>query len=195
VISLKTIIIGGTFNPIHNGHLYVSEELKLQLGYERVLFIPSNFQVHKSRANLVSKYDRVKMINMALEENTSAIDTCEIDRGGFSYMVDTVKDVGSRYSISGKIGLFIGDDLIRGMKDWHNIDELLKLVDIVVAHRDSADEYETPIPHKYLNNVLIHISSSDIRQRISSGRAFRYLVPEKVYNYILKKDLYKKDVF
>jgi len=191
---LKTIIIGGTFNPIHNGHLYVSEELKLQLGYERVLFIPSNYQVHKSRAELISRDDRIKMINMALENNTSTIDLCEINRGGFSYMVDTVKDISSKFSISGKIGLFIGDDLILGMKDWHNIDELLELVDIVVAHRDSEGEYNTSIPHKYLNNVSIPISSSDIRHRISSGRAFRYLVPEKVYNYILKKDLYKKDV-
>ena len=191
---MKTIIIGGTFNPIHNGHLYVSEELKLQLGYERVLFIPSNYQVHKSRAELISRDDRIKMINMALENNTSTIDLCEINRGGFSYMVDTVKDISSKFSISGKIGLFIGDDLILGMKDWHNIDELLELVDIVVAHRDSEGEYNTSIPHKYLNNVSIPISSSDIRHRISSGRAFRYLVPEKVYNYILKKDLYKKDV-
>ncbi len=191
---MKTAIIGGTFNPIHNGHLYVSEELKFQLGYERILFIPSNFQAHKSRSQLVSTDDRIKMINLALEDNTSSIDLCEINRGGVSYMIDTVKHISSKFSISGKIGLFIGDDLITGMKDWHNIDDLLVLVDIVVAHRDSEDEYKTIIPHKYLDNVSIRISSSDIRQRISSGRAFRYLVPEKVYNYILKKDLYKKDV-
>ena len=191
---MKTVIIGGTFNPIHNGHLYLSEELKLQLGYERVLFIPSNFQAHKSRAELVSTDDRIKMINLALEDSSSSIDLCEIERGGVSYMVDTIKDISSKFSISGKSGLFIGDDLITGMKDWHNINELLDLVDIVVAHRDSEEEYKTTIPLKYLDNVSIHISSSDIRQRISSGRAFRYLVPEKVYKYILKKDLYNKDV-
>ncbi len=191
---MRTIIIGGTFNPIHNGHLYISEELKLQLGYERVLFIPSNFQAHKSRSDLVSTTNRVKMINLALEDNTALIDLCEIDRGGVSYMVDTVKDIGSKFSISGKIGLFIGDDLISGMENWHNVDELLKLVDIVVAHRDSEEEYKTAIPHKYLDNVSIHISSSDIRRRIREGRAFRYLVPEKVYDYILKKDLYNKNV-
>jgi len=191
---LKTVIIGGTFNPIHNGHLYVSEELRLQLGYERVLFIPSNFQAHKSRDELVSTDDRIKMINLALEDSTSLIDLCEIERGGVSYMVDTIKDIKTKFSISGKLGLFIGDDLITGMKDWHNINELLDLVNIVVAHRDFTEEYKTIIPHKYLDNVSIHISSSNIRQRISSGRAFRYLVPEKVYKYILKKDLYNKDV-
>ncbi len=191
---MRTIIIGGTFNPIHNGHLYISEELKLQLGYERVLFIPSNFQAHKSRSDLVSTTNRVKMINLALENNTASIDLCEIDRGGVSYMVDTVKDIGSKFSISGKIGLFIGDDLISGMENWHNVDELLKLVDIVVAHRDSEEEYKTVIPHQYLDNVSIHISSSDIRRRIREGRAFRYLVPENVYDYILKKDLYNKNV-
>ncbi|MCD6398160.1 MAG: nicotinate (nicotinamide) nucleotide adenylyltransferase, partial [Spirochaetaceae bacterium] len=160
---MKTVIIGGTFNPIHNGHLYISEELKLQLGYERILFIPSNFQTHKSRSELVSTADRIKMINLALEDSTSSINLCEIERGGVSFMVDTIKDISSKFSISGKLGLFIGDDLIAGMKDWHNINELLDLVDIVVAHRDSEEEYKTIIPHKYLDNVSIHISSSDIR--------------------------------
>ena len=192
---MRTIIIGGTFNPIHNGHLYVSEELKIQMGYERIIFIPSNIPAHKSTSELVSTDHRIEMLKIALLDSTALIDLCEIDRGGVSYMIDTVKAVKRKYDVTGKLGLFIGDDLISGMKDWHDVEELLEAVDIVVAHRDSESKLETSLTHSYLDNVTIHISSSDIRKRIKTGKAFRYLLPEKVYNYILEKDLYKQNVY
>jgi nicotinate-nucleotide adenylyltransferase len=188
---LRTIIIGGTFNPIHNGHMYVSEELRVQLGYERVLFIPSNSQAYKSNSDLVPLKNRIAMLDLALKDSTSIIDLCEIERGGISYMIDTVQMVQEKYKISGRIGLFIGDDLISGLKDWQNVEDLLEVVDIVVAHRESELELDTKLTHKYLDNVSIHISSSDIRNRIKKSMAFRYLIPENVYEYILEKDLYK----
>lgn len=191
---MKTIIFGGTFNPIHNGHLYVSEELKIQMGYERVIFVPSNIPAHKSTYELVSGNDRIEMLKFALLNSTALIDLCEMERGGISYMIDTVKTVKKKYEVTGRVGLFIGDDLISGMKDWHNVEELLDVVDIVVGHRDSESKLETGLTHRYLDNVTIHISSSDIRNRVKTGKAFRYLIPEKVYNYILEKDLYKKNV-
>ncbi|MDA3938714.1 MAG: nicotinate (nicotinamide) nucleotide adenylyltransferase [Spirochaetia bacterium] len=188
---MKTIIIGGTFNPIHNGHLYISEELKLQFGYERILFIPSNYQAHKSSTELVPTHNRIDMLDLALKNSKSLVDLCEIERGGISYMQDTVKTIKEKYKISGKVGLFIGDDLIRGLSKWYNVDELLNNVDIVVAHRDSELELTTSVNHRYLSNVSIQISSSEIRNRIRAGKAFRYLIPESVYNYILKKELYR----
>lgn len=191
---MKTIIIGGTFNPIHNGHLYVSEELKVQLGYERVLFIPSNYQAHKSSTDLVPTNNRIDMLKLALKNSTSIIDLCEIERGGISYMIDTVRTIQAKYNITGKVGLFVGDDLISGLKDWHNVEDLLEIVNIVVAHRNSEIELDTNISHSYLDNVSINISSTDIRNRIQRGKAFRYLIPDQVYSYILEKDLYNKDV-
>lgn len=188
---MRTIIIGGTFNPIHNGHLYVSEELKIQMGYERIIFVPSNISVHKSGAELVPAKNRIEMLKLALADSSSLIDLCEIERGGFSYMIDTVKSVKSRYSVSGRIGLFIGDDLVTGLKEWHNVDELLDVVDIVVAHRDSDYKIESGSAYKYIDNVTIKISSSDIRERIRKGKAFRYLLPETVRRYILDRGLYK----
>ena len=192
--ELKTIIIGGTFNPIHNGHLYISEELKVQFGYERVIFIPSNYQAHKSVSELVPTSNRIDMLKLALKDSTSLVDLCEIERGGISYMIDTVRTIQEKYQITGKVGLFIGDDLISGLKDWHNVENLLSVVDIVVAHRDSETKLDTNISHRYLDNVSIHISSTDIRKRIMRGKAFRYLIPEQVYSYIIDKDLYKTDV-
>lgn len=191
---MKTIIIGGTFNPVHNGHLYVSEELKIQMGYERVIFVPSNISAHKSGAELVFSFDRIEMLKLALTDSDSLIDLCEIERGGVSYMIDTVESVKRKYKVSGRVGLFIGDDLVVGLKDWHNVDELLKVVDIVVAHRDSEYELESNMIYKYINNVTINISSSDIRQRIREGKAFRYLLPESVRRYILDKGLYRNNV-
>ncbi|RLD33118.1 MAG: nicotinate (nicotinamide) nucleotide adenylyltransferase, partial [Bacteroidetes bacterium] len=76
-------------------------------------------------------------------------------------------------------------------KDWHNVEELLDSVEIVVAHRESELELASTIAHRYIDNVSIHISSSDIRNRIKTGKAFRYIIPEKVYEYIVEKDLYK----
>lgn len=191
---MRTIIIGGSFNPVHNGHLYVSEELKIQMGYERVIFIPSNISAHKSGVELVPARNRIEMLKLALADSTSLIDLCEIERGGVSYMIDTVKSVKSRYEVSGRIGLFIGDDLVTGLKDWHNVDELLDVVDIVVAHRDSETELETNLTYKYINNVTINISSSDIRERIREGKAFRYLLPESVHRYILDRGFYRNNV-
>lgn len=191
---MKTIIIGGTFNPVHNGHLYVSEELKIQLGYERVFFVPSNVSAHKSGAELVSADHRINMLKLALADNSSLIDLCEIERGGISYMIDTVKSLNRRYGISGKMGLFIGDDLIDGLKDWNNVEKLLDIVDIIVAHRDSESEKKNDFVYKYIDNVTINISSSDIRARIRTGKAFRYLLPESVNNYILEKGLYRNNV-
>lgn len=188
---MKTIIIGGTFNPIHNGHLYVSEELKVQFGYERILFIPSNYQAHKSFSELAAANHRIKMLELALQNNTVNIDLCEIERGGISYMIDTVKTIKTKFNITGRIGLFIGDDLIKSLKDWHNVEELLDSVEIVVAHRESELELASTIAHRYIDNVSIHISSSDIRNRIKTGKAFRYIIPEKVYEYIVEKDLYR----
>ena len=191
---MRTIIIGGSFNPVHNGHLYVSEELKIQMGYERVIFVPSNISAHKSNDELVSSDNRINMLELALNNSDSLIDLCEIERGGVSYMIDTVKSIKSRYRISGRTGLFIGDDLVSGFKSWHNADELLDAVDIVVAHRDSDSEIRTSLIYKYISNVTINISSTDIRERIKAGKAFRYLIPESVYNYILDRGLYRNNV-
>ena len=191
---MRTVIIGGTFNPVHNGHLYVSEELKIQMGYERVIFVPSNISAHKSSAELVPAYNRIEMLKLALRDSNSLIDLCEIERGGISYMIDTVKSVKSRYKVSGRVGLFIGDDLVTGLKDWHNVDKLLDAVDIVVAHRNSRSELESSLTYKYIHNVTINISSSDIRERIRLGKAIRYLLPDDVRRYILDKGLYRINI-
>jgi nicotinate-nucleotide adenylyltransferase len=187
---LKTIIIGGTFNPIHNGHLHIINELKEQLAYQRIIFIPSNLQAHKSSLFLVPIKDRIEMVKLAIENSPAIIDLCEIERGGISFMIDTVNTIKEKYNISSRIGLFIGDDLILGMKNWHNIEELQSQVDIIVAHRDSNEELETNLTHNYLNNISMNISSTDIRNRIKKGREYKNLIPEKVYKYIIEKELY-----
>ncbi len=188
---MRTAIFGGTFNPIHNGHLYMSEELRVQMGYDRVIFVPSNIPAHKPSDELIPTIHRIKMLELALEGSGSILDMCEIDRGGVSYTFDTVRFIKNKYKIKGKPGLFIGDDLAGSMNEWHRSAELLEEVDIVIAYRSSDNMVQTGFNHRYMKNIFVEISSSFIRDRIRRGEAFRYLIPESVYGYIVKKGLYK----
>lgn len=187
---MKTVVIGGTYNPVHNGHLYIGEEIRKQLGYERILFVPSNIPPHKEADEKTPVIHRLKMLEYALEKSSFQIEKCEIERGGTSYTVDTVNYLKNKYSITGKPALVIGDDLIAGFKRWYRWEELVSKVDIVVVHRNYKKRLEFEIPHRYIDNLLIPVSSRDIRERVGKGYAYRYLVPERVYEYIEKNKLY-----
>ena len=107
--------------------------------------------------------------------------------------MDTIEYLYKRYPITGKIGLIIGDDLVPGFPGWRRVEDLLKVVDIIVAYRLRREPFPYPVPITYVENLLIPISSSDIRKRVQEGKAFRYLVPEPVYEYICSQGLYRND--
>ncbi len=188
---MKTVIFGGTFNPIHFGHLYMSEELRIQMGYDRVIFVPSNIPAHKSTEEIISSSHRVNMLKLALKASSSILELCEIDRGGVSYTIDTVKYIKDKYDITGPVGLFIGDDLVEGMNSWYRSDELIKQVDLVIAHRFSDYRLDTGFNYRYMDNISVKLSSSSLRERIRQNKAFRYLIPESIYKYIVNKEIYK----
>ena len=187
---MKTVVIGGTFNPVHNGHLYIGEEIRKQLGYERILFVPSNMPPHKEADKETAVVHRLRMLEYALKKSSFQIEKCEIDRGGTSYSIDTIGYLTEKYDITGKPALVIGDDLVDGFKMWHRWEELVVMADIVVVHRNFRKQVEFDVPHRYVENMLIPISSRDIRERVRKGYAYRYLVPEKVYEYIKRNKLY-----
>lgn len=188
---MRTVVIGGTFNPVHIGHLYLAEEVKQQLEYERVIFVPSNIPAHKKMDGCTTPEVRLEMLHLATEANDIIVDDSEIRRGGISYMIKTIDDLESRYTVNGRIGMVIGDDLVGGLPKWKQWTALQKKVDLIVAHRKRADKVDCPYPHEYIDNIILPISSSGIRDRIKSGRAFRYLVPELVYRYIVDRGLYR----
>jgi nicotinate-nucleotide adenylyltransferase len=187
---MKTLIIGGTFNPLHIGHLYLAEEARLQFGYARVLFIPANIPAHKERDDRTSPQQRLEMLATVLERTPFEWDDTEIRRGGVSYTIDTVRELGERYRIEGRPGLVVGDDLVPGLPKWRNWDELRELVELIVAHRSSSERVHCPWEHRYLENLIIPVSSRELRQRAAAGEAFRYLLPEEAYRYILEHGLY-----
>ncbi len=188
---MRTVVIGGTFNPVHTGHLYLAEEVKKQLEYERIIFVPAHIPAHKKMDGSTTPEERLEMLNLAASGNNIIVDDSEIRRGGISYMVETIDDLKSRYPIQGKIGLVIGDDLVEGLPKWKQWPILKEKVDLIVAHREKQDKVYCPYPHSYIDNIILPISSSDIRERIRSESAYRYLVPEPVYHYIEKRGLYR----
>ena len=191
---MTTLILGGTFNPIHIGHLYLAEESMKQLGYERVLFIPSHIPAHKDTDTSIRPEQRLEMLRYALVETPFFEDDTEIRRGGISYMVETVKELQRRYTIHGRPGLVIGDDLVEGLPEWKNWDQLREMVDLVVAHRTTGERVACPWRHTYVDNLIIPVSSSDIRERIADGRAYRYLLPPGAYRFIREHGLYGTEV-
>ena len=188
---MRILVLGGSFNPVHIGHLVMAEELRHEFGYDRVLFVPSFHPPHKSLTEEPGPAHRSEMLRLAIEDETSsAIEGCEIERGGTSYTIETLAEICARHPIEGKPGLVIGDDLIPGFSSWRMPGELATVADIICAHRSSAEELPLAYPHRYAHNSLIQISSSMVRSRIATGQPFRRLLSPAVFRYIIENGLY-----
>lgn len=188
---MRTALLGGSFDPVHVGHLFIGEVARVNLGYERVVFVPASRSPHKRAAQYADATHRIRMLELAIgERGDFTVCDWEVRNGGVSYTIDTVRHLYDTMSFDGKLGLIIGDDLAEGLETWKEIDELVDLVDIVVMNRESASETATRRPHTSVGNALIPIAASDIRAWIRAGEAYRYLVPEAVYHYIEEHELY-----
>ncbi len=188
---MRLLVLGGSFNPVHIGHLVMVEEVRVEFGYDLAILVPSLRPPHKRLAEEPGAELRMEMLTLALDgDKTLAVDGCEIARGGVSYTIDTLRDVASRYRIEGKPGLILGDDLIPGFPTWRQPEELAGAADLICAHRSHKEELPLPFPHRYAHNSLIEVSSSQVRERISSGGAWRRLVPQPVYRFIVERGLY-----
>ena len=190
---MRILLFGGTFNPVHWGHLVLAEELREEFGYDLVLFVPSARPPHKEVASDPGPEARRAMLSLALADNPRfAVDDCELSRPGLSYTIDTLRHIAARSDLEGKPGLVIGDDLVPGFPSWHEPAAIAAESDIIVARRDPAAERcpELCFPHRKASNRLIPLSSSEVRTRVASGRSIRYLVPEAVRLYIEEGGLY-----
>ena len=187
-------ILGGSFNPVHLGHIFLAEKVLVTLKLDRVIFVPayrSPFKLGEGKE--CSSNDRLEMLAAAIiGDSRFAIDDCEIKRGGVSYTVDTIEDIIGRYMPEGKPVLIIGDDLAAEFTKWHNSSKILQLADIVIARRINPPMIECNYPHTYLDNDVMNISSSIVREKINTDSDWRSLVPagaraviedKKLYNY------------
>jgi nicotinate-nucleotide adenylyltransferase len=190
--KVKLALLGGTFNPIHMGHLFIAEEVRLSFGYDRIVFVPAFKPAHKDLPGADDPEMRLAMLQAAVAGNAHFIaDDCEIRRRQISYTMDTILDLKHRYALEGRPGLIIGDDLIAGFPAWKNVQGLLAAVRVIVARRNAGTRLPFGDECDYLDNIVVDISSSDIRGRIRSGRAWRYLVPDSVHAFILEHGLYR----
>ena len=203
---MKTAIIGGTFDPVHYGHLHLLHWLITTTDYQRILFIPVFRPPHKAYDRKVADSDRVNMLKLALqaypakypEDRTVEliVDDCEIQRQGVSYMFDTVREVLDRYQVAGKPAVVIGDDLLPGLTTWHRYDELCLMVDFMVFHRSTGFTVRT-LPQgavgRIMKNPLLDDSSTSIRAILHSKGAaadLSSLMPQSVVDYIRNHGLY-----
>ncbi len=199
-------VLGGTFNPVHNGHLIVAQDAMESFNLSRVLFIPSAEPPHKSTSELAPPEARMAMISLAVEgDERFELNSMEIDRGGVSFAVDTVRELRRLYGNS-RICFIIGEDTLPELHMWKDIDILLQLCEFVTLARPGFPitdqvggqlDLPDPWPERLLSRKAvahqIDISSSDIRRRVSEGRSIRYLVPDAVQMYIEANKLYRKE--
>ena len=171
-------IFGGTFNPIHYGHLLLAETAREQLALDRVVFVPTGQPPHKRMANLLPGPVRLELIQQAIRDNPAFVASdIELQRSGASYTIDTVKVLRQQLS-QAKLFLLIGEDMLA--VPWLAWDELKRLCTITVVHRPGAKAPKRARDLKWLPMPQVEISSSDIRLRVRAGRSMRYLVPAAV---------------
>ena len=193
---MKLAVLGGSFNPPHIGHLALAEDVRITFGYDKILFIPVHVPPHKQLALGATDEDRLEMVVRSIKDNSFFdVDDCEIKRGGISYTIDTLRMLKNRYKdvLEGKIGFIIGDDLVAGFSTWHCAEQIPLEADLILACRNHADVtgLDFPYKHKTILNDVVSVSSSEIREKISSGKSYRYLVANEVYRYINERHLYE----
>jgi nicotinate-nucleotide adenylyltransferase len=173
------------------GHLYVADEVLTRLNYDRVILIPAFISPFKPGLGDNLAADRLDMLAASVPaDDRIIIDDSEIRRGGVSYTVDTLRELKQRYPGEEKFGLVLGDDLVRGFPQWKQVEEILALADIIIAHRLSAERTPFPYPCRELTNQVMELASGNIRDRIQRGESWRYLVPQGARLIIEDRRLY-----
>jgi nicotinate-nucleotide adenylyltransferase len=195
--NMKIGIMGGTFNPIHYGHLVTAEEALSQFKLDRVIFIPTGQPPHKTTCKLASPEDRYMMAVMATASNSHFfVSRIETDRKGKSYTIDTLKELKFTYGESATFYFITGADAILEILTWKNPEEIITMCKFIAATRPGYNLSRIEELKKAKDSISIMeipalaISSTDIRERIKSSRPIKYLLPESVCNYLLKNDLY-----
>jgi nicotinate-nucleotide adenylyltransferase len=181
-------IYGGTFDPIHLGHLILARDAIEYLELNRLIFIPNTISPHKQHRASAPPEIRREMVAAAIaHELCFAMDDSEVARGGTSYTIDTVLQMKERFA-DADLFCLIGEDNVPELHTWRRIDELQRLVQFVVLNRT---EEKTPHPFVTLQR-RIDISATEIRSRVARGESIRYLVPDKVLKIIEREKLYKE---
>lgn len=188
-------IFGGTFDPIHTGHLILAERAREELGLEMILFMPAHVPPHKANGRkIASGAARLEMIRLAIESNPAfRVTELELEREGVSYTVDSMNEI-HRRAPDAELVLLMGSDNARDFVSWRQPERILNLARIGVWERPGSyywpEVYHDYIPRK-ISSPLIEISSTDIRNRVAAGRSIRYMTPDPVRDYIEQHGIYR----
>lgn len=198
-------VLGGTFDPIHLGHLITAADVKDYLCLDRVLFVPNSKPPHKQGQAVSTVEDRVEMVKLALASNPDfEVDLTEVERPGLSYALDTMRLIASSHP-EVEVFFILGFDALMELDTWHKPDTLLAEFRLAVMNRClDPTETEEGIARLRLRFpsiderielapvTRIDISSTEVRERVSAGRTVRYLVPDAVLDHIGRRGLYRQ---
>lgn len=202
---MKRLILGGTFNPIHMGHLMMSEYIREELGFEDVLFMPTGNPPHKTHGVLDAE-ERLDMVRLATEDNPHfSVSDIEVRREGLTYSVDSIRILEDLFP-QDEFHFLIGSDILLDLKDWRKISELAASIPFVLAVRPGFDamtrermtEEITLLKERHNLRITVvptpryEISSTDLRARLRESRSVRYLIPDIVAKYIEAHGLYRE---
>jgi nicotinate-nucleotide adenylyltransferase len=186
-------ILGGTFNPVHIGHLTMAQMVCEQIKLAKAIFVPSYLPPHKSGRNVASAKNRYQMLKLAIKGNPRFdISDFEIKKEGKSYSIDTIKYLRSQYPGGTKFFFIIGSDLLTTLHTWKSIDELKDLVSFISVNRPGFKNGKSRVEVRSVKVPGLQTSSTFARQRLMAGKTVKYLVPDNVINFIKKNKIYLK---
>ena len=201
-------VFGGSFDPVHIGHLMAAECCREQAGLDRVLFVPAAIQPHKQHRQLASGQHRLDMLLLATGGHDAfAVSGDELDRGGVSYTVDTLERLRARHP-GDELLLILGPDAFLGLPTWREPRRIVELAEIIAVERESLDDLNAAIARGPLESLLgqerldrviagrvrlpaIGIRASDLRSAVAAGKSIRYRTPRAVEQYIAVHGLYR----
>lgn len=212
---MRVAVFGGTFDPVHYGHLRLAEEAREACALDRVVFMPTFITPHKLTESLTPASVRFELVKSAIEDNPGfSVSDLEIRREGRSFTIDTVRELLKEPDT--KVFLILGSDSFNDIASWYQYEDLLNLASFIVAPRPNhpPKPLEQVLPVElaskfwydsrvkayvnsggnsitYLDTTPIDISSSDIRERVRGGRSVRYLLPDTAIGFIRKEGLYR----
>ncbi|HCO49203.1 MAG TPA: nicotinate (nicotinamide) nucleotide adenylyltransferase [Spirochaetaceae bacterium] len=187
---MKTAIFGGSFNPVHIGHLLIAEEILVQTDCDSVLFVPAYNPPHKEIPDPGPEL-RLAMLEASIADNPRFRSSdCEIRRTGVSYTIDTIRHLVGAGIVEPKPFLVIGDDLVEGFCEWREFDAVAHEASLLIVHRRFEKCLPMSFPHRYIDNAIFPVSSSIVRDRIAAGTAWRYLVPDAARRLVEDHGLY-----
>ena len=188
-------IFGGTFNPPHVGHLIVAEAVREHLGMDKVVFVPSYINPQKQESEVASGDHRLEMLRLATDGNPGfVVSDAEIRRGGVSFTVDTLAEFHRTYPVA-DLYFLVGIDNLPAFNTWRDPERILSLARVAVMTRPGFSAVESPLMKDERVTLCvvpdIGISSTDIRERVRTGRSIRYLVPSPVEEFIKSEGIYR----